>query len=70
MQMAICMKPNAEEFTDFKNTRIDLNNRLCQALTKDLKPCKYYRPGQNLPIAQNKKKRFMLHVNIRFLQKI
>ena len=31
-------KPNPEDFTDFKNTKIDLNNCLYEVLTKKAKP--------------------------------
>ena len=48
-------KPHAEEFTNFANTEIDQNNCLYKALTKKLKPCKHFEPGQKLPVAQTKK---------------
>ena len=60
---------NADELINFKNTKTDLNNSLHEALTTKLKPCRYYQPGQKLPVAQKEIKLFMLHVNIRSLQK-
>ena len=47
-------KANADKLINFKNTKTDLNNCLYEALTKKLKPCRYYQPGQKLPVAQNK----------------
>ena len=60
---------NADELINFENTKADLNNCLHEALTEKLKPCRYYQPGQKLPVAQKEIKLFMLHVNIRSLQK-
>ena len=59
---------NADEPINFENTKTDLNNCLHKALTEKLKPCRYYQPGQKLPVAQKEIKLFMLHVNIRSLQ--
>ena len=55
---------NADEVINFENTKTDLNNCLHEALTEKLKPCRYYQPGQKLPVAQKEIKLFMLHVNI------
>ena len=60
---------NAEELLNFENSKTDLNNRLHEALTEKLEPCRYYQPGQKLPVAQKEINLFMLHVNIRSLQK-
>ena len=60
---------NADEVINFENTKTDLNNCLHEALTEKLKPCRYYQPGQKLPVAQKEIKLFMLLVNIRSLQK-
>ena len=47
-------KPNAEDFTDFENAKI--NNCFHKAMTEKLQPCKYYEPaGQKLPVSQNQK---------------
>ena len=59
---------NPDELLNFENTKTDLNNCLHEALTEKLKPCRYYQPGQKLPVAQKEIKLFMLHVNIRSLQ--
>ena len=42
---------NADEVINFENTKIDLNNCLHEVLTEKLKPCRYYQPGQKLPVA-------------------
>ena len=60
---------NADKLINFENARTDLNNCLHKALIEKLKPCRYYQPGQKLPVALKEIKLFMLHVNIRFLQK-
>ena len=60
---------NADELINFENTKTGLNNCLHEALTIKLKPCRYYQPGQNLPVVQKEIKLFMLHFNIRSLQK-
>ena len=60
---------NADELINFENTKTDLDNCLYEALTKKLKPCRYYQPGQKFPVAQKETKLFMLLVNIRSLQK-
>ena len=43
---------NADKLINFENTKTDLNNGLLEALTENLKPCRYYQPGQKLPVAQ------------------
>ena len=60
---------NADKLINFENTKTDLNNCFYEALTKKLKPCRYYQPAQKLPVAQKEIKLFMLHVHIRSLQK-
>ena len=63
------MNANADELNDFENTKTDQKTCLYEVLTKKLKPCQYHQPGQKLPVAQKEIKLFMLHVNIRSLQK-
>ena len=60
---------NADELINFENTKTDLNNCLREALSEKLKPCRYYQPGQKLPVVLKEIKLFVLHANIRSLQK-
>ena len=42
---------NADKLINSENTKIKLSNCFYEALTEKVKPCRYYQPGQKLPVA-------------------
>ena len=51
------------------STKFDLSNALHNTLTSNFKACRYYETNANLPISLKTKKLFLMHINIRSVNK-
>ena len=51
------------------STKFDLSNALQNSLTSNFKACRYYETTANLPISSKTKKLFLMHINIRSMNK-
>ena len=55
--------------TSAASTKFDLSNALHNTLTSNFKACRYYETNANLPISLKTKKLFLMHINIRSVNK-